>query len=263
MGKGRRIIMRYIGTAVTDIGISKKTNQDSVCIKVADTKRHGQIVMAIICDGMGGLSKGELASATLIRVFESWFVTQLPQKLENLNLEDVAGDWDYMIKEQNYKILEYGKKIGANLGTTFTGMLIADNKYVIVHVGDTRVYRIGKEINQITEDQTFIARELKKGTMTPEQAKTDSRRNMLLQCVGASRSVSPDILYGTVTNNTIYMLCSDGFRHVLTEQEIYEGLNPLTVQSADKLTDNAKILVNEAKKRKEKDNITVALIKSI
>lgn len=255
--------MRYIGTAVTDVGINKKTNQDSVCIKIAETEKLGQIVMAIICDGMGGLAKGELASATLIREFEKWFNIELPKKLDNLNLNQVAGEWDYMIKEQNYKILEYGKKMGANLGTTFTGMLIAENKYVIVHVGDTRVYRIERNLQQITEDQTFIARELKRGTMTLEQARTDSRRNMLLQCVGASRTVSPDILYGNITGNTIYMLCSDGFRHVISEQEIYEKLNPFAAESIDVLNHNAKMLVEEVKKRNEKDNITVALIKSI
>lgn len=255
--------MKYIGTAVTDVGISKSTNQDSICIKIADTKQLGQIAMAIICDGMGGLAKGELASAAVIRVFENWFNTQLPKQLDNLDLKEVAGRWDYMIKEQNYKILEYGKQIGANLGTTFTGMLMVKNQYVIVHVGDTRVYKIGENIRQLTEDQTFIARELKKGTMTPEQAKTDSRRNMLLQCVGASRTVSPDILYGEVTGDTIYMLCSDGFRHVLNEQEIYEKLNPKSAATMDILNQNAKILIEEAKKRNEKDNISVALIRSM
>lgn len=65
--------MNYIGTAVTDIGISKKTNQDSVCVKIAESEKHGQVAMVVLCDGMGGLAKGELASATVIRAFSKWF----------------------------------------------------------------------------------------------------------------------------------------------------------------------------------------------
>ena len=64
--------MRYTATADTDVGISKDTNQDSVLIKHA-TYPGGEVLMAIICDGMGGLSKGELASATVIRSFARWF----------------------------------------------------------------------------------------------------------------------------------------------------------------------------------------------
>lgn len=49
--------MQYLGSAVTDVGIIKKTNQDSLCVKIADTKEKGEVAMAVICDGMGGLSK--------------------------------------------------------------------------------------------------------------------------------------------------------------------------------------------------------------
>lgn len=63
-----------------------------------------------------------------------------------------------------------------------------------VHVGDTRLYHIGNKLEQLTYDQTFIAREIRKGTMTAEQAKTDKRRNMLLQCVGASEILEPEVL---------------------------------------------------------------------
>ena len=62
--------MNFLTAAHTDVGIRKKTNQDSLMVRVADTE-YGQVCMAVMCDGMGGLSKGELASATLSRLFSS------------------------------------------------------------------------------------------------------------------------------------------------------------------------------------------------
>lgn len=255
--------MRYLGAAVTDVGISKKTNQDSVCIKIANTEGKGQIVMAVLCDGMGGLAKGELASATVIRTFCNWFEYELPKKLENYSWQALSAEWDKMIKEQNYRILEYGKSINNNLGTTISAILIIENKFMIAHVGDTRIYKIRDGIQQLTEDQTFIEREIKRGTMTHEEALRDPRKNMLLQCVGASRTVSPDMIFGDVQPETVFMLCSDGFRHVLTDEEIYEKFNPANVDSIENMEENGRLLIDTVKDRNEKDNITVALLKCI
>lgn len=255
--------MKYYGAVATDVGIVKKTNQDSVCLKIADTERMGQIVMAVICDGMGGLEKGELASATVIRTLSHWFESELPKRLTSYNWRELTIEWDRMIKEQNYRILEYGKRIKTNLGTTLSALLIIEDRYMIAHVGDSRVYEISNSVKQLTEDQTFVAREIKRGNMTPEQAAADSRRNMLLQCVGASKTVAPDILLGDVKPDTVYMLCSDGFRHVLSKEEIYEQFYPECLSSVEMMNKNSRRLVELVKKRKEKDNITVALIKSV
>ena len=77
--------MRYTAAADTDVGISRTTNQDSVLIKHAladDT----EVLLAVLCDGMGGLAKGELASATVIRDFSRWFDEELPLELENVDI---------------------------------------------------------------------------------------------------------------------------------------------------------------------------------
>ena len=252
--------MRFMATADTDVGISKKTNQDSVLIKHASTD-VGEVLMAVICDGMGGLSKGELASATVIREFSKWFDEELPYELENLDMQIIGAKWALLLKELNTKILDYSQSIGGDgVGTTFSGILFVDDKYVIAHVGDTRVYHIGASLSQLTTDQTFIAREISRGTMTLEQAKTDKRRNMLLQCVGASRVVEPQVICGT-TEKGAYMLCSDGFRHEVTEDEIYESLNPINLMNKNAMHNNAKYLIEQVKSREEKDNISVILIK--
>ncbi len=255
--------MNYFGAVSTDIGIVKQTNQDSACLKIAEFDGKGQAAMMVICDGMGGLAKGELASATVIKRCAQWFEKELPQKINDYSWEKLSEEWKRMIKEQNQKILEYGKTIGVNLGTTLSAFIVIENNYMIVQVGDSRVYEVSDTVSQLTEDQTFIRREINAGRMTPEEAAVHPKRNMLLQCVGASRDVEPVITFGAVVPNTVYMACSDGFRHVLQDNEMLDKFNPLNLNSIETMKQNGDYLIDVVKKRNERDNITVALLKSI
>ena len=126
--------MKYLVVADTDIGIRKQTNQDSLLVKYGNSE-VGEVLLAVICDGMGGLDKGEVASATVIREFARWFHEDLPYELETLDMQVIGGKWSLMLKELNVKIAEYGKKINSRLGTTFTGILMAGHEYAAVHVG--------------------------------------------------------------------------------------------------------------------------------
>ena len=118
------------------------------------------------------------------------------------------------------------------------------------------------EIRQITNDQTFVAREIAQGHMTPEEAAVDSRRNVLLQCVGASDEVYPDMFFGDVAHNAIYMLCSDGFRHEITAEEIYAKLQPGVLFDDYTMQQNTISLIELNKQRQERDNISVSLVRT-
>lgn len=251
--------MRFIATADTDVGIIKETNQDSVLIKHAVCDL-GEILLAVVCDGMGGLERGELASATVVREFSKWFDEVLPGELEQVNMQVIGGKWSHLLKDLNAKIGEFGEQHHVSLGTTFTGVLFVGNEYVVAHVGDSRLYHIKDTVKQLTTDQTFVAREVRLGNMTEEQAKVDKRRNMLLQCVGASNYVEPEVFWGR-TEPGAYMLCSDGFRHEISNAEIYEALNPLRLLNKDVMHNNCRYLIEQVKYRREKDNISVLLIK--
>lgn len=253
--------MKYSFIADTDVGISRTTNQDSVLVKHASYNKE-EVLMAIVCDGMGGLSKGELASATVIREFSKWFDDLLPYELENLDMNVVGGKWSAMLKNLNSKILEYSKKNNSSMGTTFSGILFAEDKYLIVHVGDSRVYQIGATMNQLTTDQTFVAREISRGTMTIEQAKSDKRRNLLLQCIGASTTVEPQVLIGNIEKGA-YLICSDGFRHEVTENEMFESLSPVNLMNEKSMLNNTRFLIDLVKRRNEKDNISAVVVKTI
>lgn len=255
--------MKYFVTALTDVGIKKDTNQDSLCVKKAETP-FGEVVLAMVCDGMGGLSKGELASATVIRAFASWYENVLPAQIEKFEWEVVKDEWDRLIKELNYAIAEYSRPFNIKAGTTLTAMLFFGDAYLIAHVGDTRVYNIfSGKLEQLTEDQSVVGREIRLGNMTEEQARIDPRRNVLLQCIGASRTVIPEFSFGTVTPGSVYLICSDGFRHEITEQEISRLLNFDALADETITKKNIRDLIEMNKIRRETDNISAMTIKAV
>ena len=254
--------LNYIIWASTDVGIKKKANQDSLSISTINTPQ-GKMVFAVLCDGMGGLAKGEVASASVVRAFKNWMMEDLPS-LCNGVIEDhvIKEQWGNIIFSQNQKIMDYGKRHGVSIGTTATVMLITQSRYYILNIGDTRAYEIKDEVVQITEDQTVVAREVKLGNMTTSQAKLDPRRNVLLQCIGVSNALYPEMFFGETKKDAVYMLCSDGFRHEITTEEIYEKLQPGVLLSVDMMKNNAEYLIDLNKQRGENDNISVILVRS-
>lgn len=255
--------MGYKAVYHTDMGIKKKTNQDSLAIKIVDTPK-GQAVFAVICDGMGGLSKGELASKEVICAYSDWFENQFTAMVDNDSFDPalLRNQWGSIAVFENEKLKAYGEKNGIMIGTTISAILMYDEKYYIIHVGDSRVYEIQNEPIQLTNDQTFVAREVAAGRMTEEQAETDSRRSVLLQCIGASPVVEPDFVYGEIKKHATYMLCSDGFRHKISKKEMVEKLGPDASVDEQAMQYGCQFLTELVKYRKETDNITVLLIKS-
>ena len=248
--------MRYLVAAQTDAGNVKKVNQDGLTVKVVQTPQ-GQIVLAVICDGMGGLAHGEVASAHVVLRFEKWFQTECRQMIEDMGedirIEDIRSSWYRIVPQCNDGIVSYGRRHATNVGTTLTAILCVKDNYYLIHVGDCRVYELTEGLVQITNDQTFVRREVELGRMTPEQASNDPRRNVLLQCVGVNYGIEPDFICGKIRPNATYLLCTDGFRHMITPQEIYQVCN----------ADNNRSVESMNKERKESDNISAILIRTI
>lgn len=252
--------MDFVTAFCTDVGIKKETNQDSMLLQRADTD-YGPVLFAAVCDGMGGLAKGEVASAEAVRMLSAWFCRDFPKILyEEFNEAVLKNSLYTLVEDTSSKIGRYGSKIGINLGTTIVALLIACGRYFIVNVGDSRAYRITSQIEQLTHDQTVVQREIDMGRLTPEEAYVDPRRSVLLQCVGATDHVVPDFYSGTVSGNENFMLCCDGFRHVIAPEEFYEGLNPQAAATQQQLQANLQYFVDTNKYRQETDNISALLI---
>ena len=255
--------MSFLTAVHTDVGIRKSTNQDSALMMEAQTD-FGSVLLSVICDGMGGLAKGEVASATVIEAFKNWFRNELPKIINRDDAEKlIFGEWEELIMDSNRKIAAYAEGLGISMGTTLNALLFLKDKYYIVNVGDSRAYLLTKGLYQLTKDQTFVQREVDMGRMTPEEAAVSPRRNVLLQCVGASPIITPDYQSGEYAPGQVFMQCSDGFRHAITPQEIYQYLNAEVLVDEQMMKDNAVYLTELNKNRRETDNITVLLVKVI
>lgn len=253
--------MKYLTAVHTDIGIKKKTNQDSALILEADSDL-GNVLLTVICDGMGGLAKGEVASSAVIHAFSQWFENELPTIMTLENPKDrIFSSWEKIALSCNEKISSYGKAHGVSMGTTLIAVLFMGNDYYIINIGDSRAYCISDNLYQLTKDQSFIQREMDMGRMTYEEAQVSPQRNVLLQCIGASNIIEPDFYTGKLSSGQIFMLCSDGFRHIISEAEIYERLNPYILVDEKAMMDNAVYLTELNKYRLEQDNITVVLVR--
>ena len=213
---------------------------------------------------MGGLKNGELASAFVVNAFSNWFEQVFPSIVDSkLDFEAIKKQWNNIAISQCEKIMDYGNANGISLGTTLSAILCIDNQYIIIHIGDTRIYRLNDNIEQITTDHTFVANEVLHNRMTVDQAQTDSRKNVLLQCIGASKNIECEFKMGTIGENEEFLLCCDGFRHEISNEEIYGVLAPDFMSSEKVMRKSLVDLVNLNKQRNEKDNITAILIKTI
>lgn len=255
--------MDFLCGAATDIGTSKKTNQDSLLIKIGNCSEN-DIALAILCDGMGGLDKGEIASAYVIGEFNKWISNRFPIIINETDcLKKVKADWSNMLIEINDTLYFYGKNHKINMGTTLTGLLIINDKCLIVNVGDSRTYLLNNTIEQISEDQSLIAKEIKLGKLSPQQALTDPRKNVLLQCIGVTSDIKPEFYEKEVTINDEYLLCSDGFIHMVSEKEIFEMLSPDNISDENDINTILDKIIKINIERNETDNITAAVIKII
>lgn len=262
-GDGSEISNRKLARAYQALTILEQNAEVPLTARIAliynkFSNKSGTAVTGTELRSIGGAPRYEHA-------FCKWAEQRLPDLCESgLTDSAVRADWVGIATEYNEKIKLYGKRCGlaSGLGTTVTALLLTEQRYYIINVGDTRAYEIGDHVALLTKDQTVVAREVELGNLTQVEAETDSRRSVLLQCVGASDEVYPDMFFGDTALNATYMLCSDGFRHEITEGEIYAYLNPTVMTDADGMQRNMEALIELNKQRRERDNISVVTIRT-
>lgn len=243
--------MRYSFACYTDRGKRKEVNQDSLLVSRA-VYRGQETVLAVICDGMGGLKQGELASAEVVGAFDTWFEESFSRLEDEDEFEDeLYESWELILQDIHQKIRGYGRRYGIQIGTTVTVMLLWQQEYYIAHVGDCRIYEIKDQIRQLTKDQV--------------QAGIDKegKENILLQGIGASKMVRPAYYSGEVKEDAAYMLCTDGFRHKISEQELREIFAPKELTDEETMERRGKETTEVVIERGEKDNISVILIRTL
>lgn len=245
--------MEYVTVGFTDKGKRKTVNQDAVLMVILG--KCNEDVLAIVCDGMGGLDQGELASREVVRAFLDWSELKYLklEKAKNLEaFEDLLYEsWESLLQEVHQKIYTYGRKNKIRIGTTVTAMLFRKGIYYIVHVGDSRGYEIKKGVRRLTQDQTLA--DIVGGIY-------ESDSNVLIQGIGASRVIRPVYQSGKAEQGAVYLLCSDGLGNTVKDIEFPAYLNITERMDKVILEQACRELIGEARKRGEKDDISVLLI---
>lgn len=257
--------MKYISSYITDRGLIKKVNQDSLLIKEA-VFRDNHILFAAVCDGMGGLSDGEIASGSVIHELSAWFENELPQYISNSDsILKIRKSVDLLLHNINNRINTYGTKNNKQLGTTLTAVLMMSipGKMLICHVGDSRVYRITDDDTTIlTHDHSVVENDVRNGKITIEQAKTDSRQNKLTKCIGSGLTgTAYDYIVRDIERDAVFMICSDGFRRKIDIDEISQNLSPSVITDDMIIHEKLGELLDKNLSRGETDNISALAVK--
>ena len=239
--------------ARTDIGKARDMNQDSYLVLEEENYK-----LCILADGMGGYKGGEIASSLAVNAVQNYIKNNFentPKATENiLKLINDAVEYANMIVYEKSREDEELK----DMGTTLDTCIIYNGKLYIGHVGDSRIYRIRKNIiRKLTTDHSYVEKLVKEGTITKEEAQNHPKKNMLTKALGCSSFVEPDLLYKVFQKGDILLMCSDGLTNMLNEEIIY---NIVTKQ--ENAENNSKELINLANDLGGYDNITAIIVKN-
>ena len=143
------------------------------------------------------------------------------------------------------------------MGTTLEVCLIYNNRAYICHIGDSRIYRIRKDlIRQLTQDHSYVQTLVKQGSITREEADHHPKKNMLTKAIGCNAFVEPDVMVRGFQKNDILVMCSDGLTNMINSKEIQKIIqNNFETASTE--------LVNKANDNGGIDNTTVIIIKNL
>lgn len=246
----------------SDKGPRRPVNQDALVIRTADTS-GGCLVMAAVCDGVGGMACGDAASSYVVHSLSEWFEQKLPGLLgEEYSFLSVKAGIEYMIRKMSREVEAFADARQRRIGTTLSLLLLVDGHCITANVGDSRIYEVkGEEITQLTKDQSLVQREVDRGNLTAEQARSEDWRDCLLQCVGISAGLAPEIIERGSSSGAAYLLCSDGFRRKLSPEEIRAGIwRAAASGSRERMKEQLAEMARLCMSRGETDNITAAVI---
>jgi len=244
--------MRVLSTGLTDVGRRRPHNEDSLLC-------DDELGLYIVCDGVGGNAKGEVASAESVDLVHSWvkrwkammerFIADRTE--ENANI--VRRLLESAVQSACYMVFGMGQLDPRQKGmsSTLSSLLVTGGMGFIAQVGDSRVYLSrGGKVVQLTEDHTLVNFRLKLGLITPEEAANAPGKNVITRAVGHQDYVEVDTLDIETQAGDRFMLCSDGLHGYLDDGELEGMINGDRNEVAGRL-------IGMANQRGGRDNITV------
>ena len=231
---------------ISDIGTVKSVNEDRYVYKVADIGESTTAMFAV-ADGVGGLAYGDIASSIAISNINKWWENEYIKLYSDIN--QIKESLKELFNIINLEIREMSESKKAKMATTLSLMLIHKDEIIICHIGDSRIYRIRKNLLNTTIKQLTVDHS---SDIKFEMDNVTYYRSVLTQCLGAKEDIECYIATEELHKRDKYILCSDGIYKTMTDNDIKkiidDNVTPLDICCN---------LVNEVKNRGEKDNITI------
>ena len=247
---------RYICYVVSDKGLKRTLNEDTV---ICDPD-HG---IFLVADGMGGENYGEVASQLASEKFFQSILPFIEDEEATIPFEHTEKGHYFIsallcaAEAANTAVIEFAaeNKSHRGMGSTLTGIVYHENHFYVIHIGDSRLYRIRKEcMEQITVDHTRVQEMVNKNLITPDEARFHPQRNIITRCVGRESQFQPDVFSIEFDEKDIFLICSDGLYDMVDDEHILR----IVVQS-ENFEQACKKLVKTANENGGKDNISVVL----
>ncbi|MCA1903819.1 MAG: protein phosphatase 2C domain-containing protein [Cyanobacteria bacterium KgW148] len=238
--------MKLLFAGDTDPGCVRSSNQDSFYID-PDAR------FFIVADGMGGHAGGEEASRLATATISAYLDRQWDK---GLSAEELLTE---AIIKANYAILsdQASHPERQDMGTTVVLLMTYQGQTWFSHIGDSRLYRLrNNRLEQLSDDHTWIARAIATGILTPEEARRHPWRHMLLQCLGREDIQLIETCRIDVEPGDQFLICSDGLTEELTDDLIQQ------IWSQTECSATPKNMIEAAKSRGGKDNITVVVVQN-
>ncbi len=240
------VSVKIRGGSASDIGSVREVNQDAVCYRYFKQGKEA-LALCAVCDGVGGLEHGEMASTFLVQRMEEWFeeviswlvILETDTEILFSHLKDAVECW-------NEELCQYCRRENLKTGSTLSLLLLVRHRSYIVHVGDSRVYRYrGGVLEQLTVDDS-VAR-----------LKTGQMRSYLNNYMGKQTPLWFQALEGTADKGDVFVVCSDGFYHHLTGPDLEAVRGKHWKRNPDEICGR---MIRAMMERGERDNISVCAV---
>jgi protein phosphatase len=240
-------------------GMVRSHNEDTIFV-------DGECGIAILADGMGGYSAGEVASGIAVSVVSNGMLPELQsgRELSKVDVQTGLTHGALLLQQQiaaaNKGIYEaaQARPECAGMGTTIVAAVFCGNRVSIGHIGDSRCYRLrGDRLEQLTHDHSLLQEQIDSGQLTAEQAKYSLNKNLVTRALGIEAIVPTDITEYRLEANDIYLLCSDGLTDMVEPDVIHTMVDARRTDLAQASAD----LIELANQNGGRDNISVILIR--
>ncbi|MDU1642758.1 MAG: Stp1/IreP family PP2C-type Ser/Thr phosphatase [Peptoniphilus harei] len=231
--------------SATNVGNYRKNNEDSYYVNESKN-------LYVLADGMGGHLAGERASKMATEIIGQDFAKDREIK----SIDDAIEILSSSIRDANKKIFESSQENEdyRGMGTTLSSGLILGDVLIYSNIGDSRIYRINEEMEQITQDDSFVNYLIEIGEITEEEAKNHPKKNVLTKAMGTTSDIEVIVNTLDIKDKDVFLFCSDGLTNMVSDEEIFKIVKENSPEEARDM------LLDLALKNGGMDNITFILV---